>query len=335
MTVRIGVVGAGAFGELHLRILADHPEAEIAWICVRTLSRAQEMAQKYGGKPTTSYEDILNDDTVDAVSILTPEKAHYEQIIAALEHRKDILVEKPVTTILEHAEAIAKKTRETDRIVLPAHICRFIPNYAKVRQYLCEGENKQPVSIYARRNIPRERLSLHNRVHPVLVALSHDIDLILAYTKSTPLRVYGMERKTDPNLENPDIFWGMIEFSNGCIAVLETLWVLPTNARYVDASMEIATADEIIHINYPGNGIWIDSQKGFKFPDPGIIDYINGEWIGALSFEINYFINCVKRKEKPSLVTIEEAVMGIKLAQELIQSAGGKGEIWLESEINK
>ena len=327
MKVRFGVVGAGDFGELHLKILSKHPEAEITWICVRTLSHAKEMAQKYGGKPTNSYKDILEDNTVNAISILTPEQVHFEQAMSALEHNKDVLIEKPIATDPVQAESIAKKASETNRIVFPAHICRFIPIYAKVRQYISEGDTKQIVSIYAKRNIPRNRIILHNRIHPVLMALSHDIDLILTYVRSIPLRIFAMERKTDPHLENPDVFWGMIEFSNGCIAVLETLWVLPTDARYVDASMEIATVNEVIHVNYPGNGIWIDSHEGFKFPDPGIIDYINGEWVGALSHEINYFINCVKNNKKPTIVTIEEAVLGIKLAQALIQSALEKREI--------
>lgn len=328
MAVHIGVIGAGDFGELHLKILADHPEVEIAWICVRTSSRAREMAQKYGGKHTVSYEDILKDDSVEAISILTPEQVHYEQVMAALDHGKNVLVEKPITTDPDEAVAIAEKAAQTGLIVLPAHVCRFMPQYAKVRQILSEG-GKQPVSIYARRNIPKNRLALHNRIHPVLMALSHDIDLIISFVDSKPKRVFAMERKTEPGLENPDIFWGLIEFTNGCIAALETLWVLPTDARYVDASMEIATKEEVIHVSYPGSGLWIDHKLGYQFPDPGIVDYINGEWVGALRDEINYFINCVMRREKPTVVTVEEAVMGINLAQSLIQSAGGKGEIWL------
>ena len=48
MAVRIGVIGAGDFGELHLKILADHPEVEIAWICVRTPLRAGDGAKIWG-----------------------------------------------------------------------------------------------------------------------------------------------------------------------------------------------------------------------------------------------------------------------------------------------
>lgn len=327
MTVRIGVVGAGDFGELHLKILAAHPGVEIAWICVRTAEVAQAMSHQYGGRPTTSYQDILNDRSVHAISILTPEQVHYEQAIAALEHGKDILVEKPVTMEPEKAEAIAKKAVETGQIVLPAHVCRFMPNYAKVREYLNEGEGRRPVSIYARRNIPKCRLDLHNRIHPVLMALSHDIDLILAYVKSLPRRVYAMERKTKPGLHNPDVFWGLVEFADGCIVALETLWVLPTDARYVDATMEIATVDEVIHVGYPSSGIWLDSREGFRYPDPALVDFINGEWTGALKDEINYFIRCVEQQEKPSIVTIDEAAVGIKLAQTLIRSASEKREI--------
>ena len=324
MTVRVGVIGAGDFGELHLKILSAHPEAEIAWICVRTPERAQKMAQQYGGKPTTVLEDVLRDPEVDAVSVLTPEPVHYEQVMASLEHGKHVLIEKPVTTDPREAAELYEQVKRTGLIVMPAHICRFIPAYAKARDYLT---GKTPVSIHARRNVPRERLPLHNRIHPVLMALSHDIDLILAYVQASPRRVYAMERKTEENLQNPDIFWGMIEFDNGCIAALETLWVLPSNARYVDAVMEIATVDEVLHVSYPAGGVWIDGKDGFSFPDPSLIDCINGEWSGALKDEISYFIKCVQSKEQPEVVTMEDAVKGIKLAHALILSAKDRREI--------
>lgn len=327
--MRIGVIGAGDFGELHLKILKEHPDAEIAYICVRNLERGRAKTEKYGGVLTNRYEDMLEDDTVEAVSVLTPEQVHFEQVMKALEHGKHVLVEKPVTMNPEEAEILAAKAEKKGLIVMPGHTCRFLASFAKARGYLKELQ-REPVSIHARRNIPRERLALHNRVHPVLMALSHDIDLVLSYVESKPTRVMAMERKTDSSLENPDIFWGLVEFENGCIAALETLWVLPTSARYVDSAMEIATTQEVLHVSYPSAGFWVDDAAGFLFPDPALTDVVNGEQAGALKDEIHYFLKCVRARVTPEVVTLNDAANGLRIAQALIRSAGEKKEIRFE-----
>ncbi|MBE3584419.1 MAG: Gfo/Idh/MocA family oxidoreductase [Limnochordaceae bacterium] len=331
MTLTFGVIGAGDFGERHLQVLAAHPSAEIAWVCDRDAGRAQQMAERYGGRPTTDLAEVLQDPAVQAVSVLTPEHVHCEQVLAALAAGKDVLVEKPVTTSAQEAAALQLKVRETGRIVMPAHISRFIPSYAKAREYLGPQGLGNPVSIHARRNVPRERLALHNRIHPVFMALSHDIDLVLSYVKSEPRRVVAMERKTDPALQNPDIFWGLVEFENGCIAALETLWVLPNSACYVDAAMEIATPGGVVHVRYPSDALWLDLPQGHAFPDPAIFDTVNGEIFGALRDEISYFIRCVERREEPSVVTLQDAVTGLRIAEALVTAARERREVRLEA----
>jgi len=333
MTLNFGVIGAGDFGVLHLDIMKDMPDVNIKWICVRNLNNYRHMESEYGAKLTDNLDDVLKDESVNAVSILTPEPLHYEQVLKSLEHGKDILVEKPVTTDPIEAAELAAKVKETGRIVLPGHISRFNPSYAKVRSYL-EETGQEPVSIHARRNIPRERLALHNRIHPVYMALSHDIDLVLSYVNSTPVRVFGMERKTDPSLENPDIFWGLVEFENGCIVALENLWVLPTSSRYVDAVMEVAMVNEVVHVKYPGDSVWIDRKDGYIFPDPSLNEKINGEWSGALKNQIEYFVKCVVNKRKPTVVTMDDALRGITIAQALIKSAAEKRPIHFDKEIS-
>ena len=318
--MRIAAIGAGDFGALHLEVYNELPQVDIAWICERHPERIAHYAEKYQCRITANIDDVLNDPTVDAVSILTPEHAHFEQAMAALQHGKHVLIEKPVSTEAAQVEVIAKQADEKGLIAMPGHTCRFIGSFARARAYI-EDQQITPVSIFARRNIPRERLPLHNRTHPVLMALSHDIDLILSYVKSKPRRILGMERKTDPSLQNPDIFWGMIQFEDGCIVALETLWVLPTSGKYVESAMEIAGIDQVLHINYPSDGIWINTSHGLEFPDPAFFEKVNGEWTGALKSELSYFVRCVEERRKPEVVTMKEAATGLRIAQLLIQSA--------------
>ncbi|HHU02502.1 MAG TPA: Gfo/Idh/MocA family oxidoreductase [Christensenellaceae bacterium] len=321
--MKIGVIGAGDFGVLHLEVYNQIKNVEIAWICVRNPEKICGYADKYNCQITNNYNDLLKDPTVEAIGVLTPESVHFEHTIAALEHGKHVLVEKPVSTNVKQVEMIAQKARETGLIVMPGHTCRFINSFARARSYINDNQLK-PVSYFARRNIPRERLALHNRTHPVFMALSHDIDLIISYSSCKPKQIFGMQNKTDPELINPDVFWGMIQFEDNSIATLETLWVLPTSGKYVESYMEIATTEEIVHINYPSDSIWIDKAKGRYYPDPSFFERINDEWVGALRNELNYFIRCVESKTMPNIVTIDEAIVGIRIAQLLIRSAEEK-----------
>lgn len=327
--MRIAVIGAGDFGALHLKVYQELPDVEVAWICVRHPEKVAALAQACNCRVTTRYEDILEDGTVDAVSVLTPEHVHFEQAMAALEHGKHVLIEKPVSTDAKEVALLARKAKEKGLVAMPGHTCRFIAGFARARAYLSQKQII-PVSIHAKRNIPRERLALHNRTHPVLMALSHDIDLILSYVHVRPQRIFGMQRKTDPSLQNPDIFWGMIQFEDGCIAALETLWVLPTSGRYVESAMEIAGVDEVVHVNYPSDAIWIETAHGRDYPDPAFFEYVNGEWIGALKSELAYFVRCVREGRTPEVVTLEEAAVGVRIAQLLIQSANEGREIAFE-----
>lgn len=318
--MKVGVLGAGDFGVLHLDVLNQLNDVEIGWICVRDTEKIKEFAQKYECKITNDYNDLLNDSSIDAISVLTPEAVHFEQAKKALEYNKHVLIEKPVSIDPREVKILADIAKEKDLIAMPGHTCRFIGSFAMARTYL-KDKNLSPISIYAKRNIPRERLSLHNRTHPVLMALSHDIDLIVSYVQSKPRTVYAIEKKTDTQLVNPDIFWGIIEFENDCIAVLETLWVLPTSAKYVDSVIEIACVNEVIHATFPSSGFWVDTHKGYIYPDPALFERINGQWHGALKDEIEYFCNCVIKKTKPEIVTMEEAVLDIQIANMLIDSA--------------
>lgn len=330
--MRIAVVGAGDFGVLHLKVYDELTDVQIVWICVRHPEKIMDLVEKYHCKVTTRYADILEDDTVDAISILTPEAVHFEQAMQALEHGKHVLVEKPVSFYDDEAKKLAQKAKETGLIAMPGHTCRFIAGFARARAYL-EENSLTPISIHAKRNIPRERLPMHNRTHPVMMALSHDIDLILSYVKSKPKRIIGMERKTEPTLQNPDIFWGMIQFEDGCIAALETLWVLPNSGRYVESAMEIAGINEVIHVNYPSDAIWIDSACGRLYPDPAFFEYVNGEWTGALKSELAYFVRCVNEDKAPTIVSMEEAATGIRIARLLIRSAAEGRELSYEEEL--
>jgi UDP-N-acetylglucosamine 3-dehydrogenase len=322
MRVGVAVIGAGDFGARHLTVLQAHPGAALRWVCDIRLARARAMAEQFGASGfTADFREVLADPAVDAVFVLTPEHLHAPQTLEALAAGKHVLVEKPAASRPEEADAMAQAAAERGLVLMPGHLNRFVPAIARARQSLQEPGMGEPVSLFARKNIPRARLGLHNRTHPVLMALSHDIDLALWFIGRPALRVFAVERTTQPGLTNPDLFWGLIEFEGGCVAVLESLWMLPNESRYVQAEMEIACPGGIIQTRIPGDGLSVETPAGIVYPDTRTLFFAGGRWQGALYDEIDHFLRAAAGEAGPLVVTMEEAAEGLRVAHALMEAA--------------
>ena len=95
--VRMGIVGAGTWGETHASIYAEHLFADPVAICDMNEQRAREIAEKYGiRKVYTDYHDLAADEEVDAVAIVTPDFAHADIAVAMADAKKNLLIEKPI-----------------------------------------------------------------------------------------------------------------------------------------------------------------------------------------------------------------------------------------------
>jgi len=170
--VRIGVVGAGALGFHHTRILRDVPGAELAGIFDANPDRAAKVAAELGVTAFPSLDALLDD--VRAVSVVVPTPAHFAVAAPALERGLHVLIEKPIATTLEEADALLAIAKRTGAVVQTGHVERF--NRA-VRAALPFVEGP--------RFIESDRLAPFNPrgsdVAVVLDLMIHDIDLVRTF----------------------------------------------------------------------------------------------------------------------------------------------------------
>ena len=169
MPVRIGVIGAGALGFHHTRILRDVPGAQLAGFFEANGARAEKVSSELGVKAFSSLDALL--DVVDAVSVVVPTPAHYAVAAPALERGLHVLIEKPIATTLEEADALLAIAKRTGAVLQTGHVERF--NRA-VRAALPFVESP--------RFIESNRLAPFNPrgsdVAVVLDLMIHDIDLV-------------------------------------------------------------------------------------------------------------------------------------------------------------
>ena len=107
-TWRFGVIGAGLAADLHARALGDIPQAKLMGFCDGGSGRAKKLAAVYHCQAFSSYQQMLNSDQLDVVSIATPSGFHMEPSVAAAKAGKHVLCEKPLEISLERIDAMIK-----------------------------------------------------------------------------------------------------------------------------------------------------------------------------------------------------------------------------------
>lgn len=138
--IKVGVIGCGSIAKhRHIPEHAANENVEIVAFCDIVEERAQEYADQYNAKAYTSFEELLKNEEVDAVSVCTPNSLHAPISIAALNAGKHVLCEKPMATSAEEADAMIAAGEKNGKKLMIAHNQRFVASHAKARSIIESG----------------------------------------------------------------------------------------------------------------------------------------------------------------------------------------------------
>jgi predicted dehydrogenase len=167
--VRVGVIGAGGLGQHHIRILRDMQGPDFAGFVDTDAARAATVAGELGVRAFDTLDALL--DVVDAVTVAVPTPAHFEVAQRVLARGVHALIEKPIATTLEQADAMLALARQHGALVQTGHVERFNRAIRAAIPY-----------VDAPRFIESDRLAPFNPrgadVAVVLDLMIHDIDLV-------------------------------------------------------------------------------------------------------------------------------------------------------------
>ena len=136
----IGVIGCGKIAQVrHIPEYMDHPQANLVGLFDLNSERTRELAGKYGAKAYSSWEELLADPTIDAVSVCVANNAHAEISIAALKAGKHVLCEKPMATTLADCEAMVAAARESGKFLMIGQNQRLTRAHQKARELVEQG----------------------------------------------------------------------------------------------------------------------------------------------------------------------------------------------------
>ncbi len=141
--LRLGLIGCGAVMDFHAKRLAANPATTIAWICDVDPGQLERLAREISQQPpprqTSRFEDVLDDDSVQAVVVGTPHHWHAPITLRALRRGKDVYVEKPMSHVYDEGQAIVQTARQYQRIVHHGTQMRSSPVTEKAGRLLAEG----------------------------------------------------------------------------------------------------------------------------------------------------------------------------------------------------
>lgn len=146
--IKIGIIGCGRIAQTrHIPEYAANANAELYGFFDVNQQRAKSLADQYGGRVYSSYEELLKDPEIDVVSVMTPNYTHAEISIAALYAGKHVLCEKPMAVTLKECEAMVRAAEVSGKKLMIGQNQRLTPAHKKVKSLIEEGRIGEVLSF--------------------------------------------------------------------------------------------------------------------------------------------------------------------------------------------
>jgi predicted dehydrogenase len=306
--VRFAVVGAGAFGENHLRVLSGLADAELKGVVDRDAARAAAMAAKYNCRVYGDVSELRGQ--VDAVVVATPTIEHEAAAAPLLEAGLDVLIEKPIAPDLEAAQRLCNLAARRDCILQVGHLERFNPAIRALEKLATVPLffEIHRMSVFSPRSLD---------VDVVLDLMIHDIEIVLALVGRQPeeIRAAGISVMS----EKSDIANVRLQFAGGCVANLTASRVSTEKVR----KLRLFQPNQYVSIDYTKQeiiAIGVTPDKQIRFhPAP----VAKGE---PLQNELQHFIDCIRTRQRP-IVGGEQATDALRVAVGILQKIDEHQEI--------
>jgi len=318
--LKIGVLGAGHLGKIHLKCIGLAAEKlELSGFYDPDASTADSVAANFSTNAFESAEALM--DAVDIVDIVTPTTTHFELAAKAIKKGKHVFIEKPLTNTIDEARALVDLSVSHGVKVQVGHVERFNPALLSL-----DGMELDPMFIEA------HRLAAFNPrgtdVSVILDLMIHDLDIVLSMVQA-PLRSLSASGVAVVS-KNPDIANARLEFENGAVANLTASRISLKQMRKVrlfqqDAYISLNFLEkkaQVVRLFGEGspetaqldNLMELSTQAGTKYIH---IDMPDIEPVNAIKMELETFAEAIEQDKKPR-VTIEDGYRALEVAHKIL-----------------
>jgi predicted dehydrogenase len=334
--IGIAVIGYGYWGPNLTRNFSETEGAAVMMVCdadPRRLALAQKRfpAMACGA----DIDEALRNPDVNAVAIATPVRTHYELAKRAIKAGKHVLVEKPLTARVDHAEELVMLAEKNGVVLMVDHVFVYSPPVVKMKELVAQGRLGKPFFI----DSVRINLGLFQHdVNVVWDLAPHDLSIVDFLVDRLPvsLSAYG---GTHANHDIEDVAYLNLDYGEGLIANFHVNWLSPVKVRRMiiggserSVIYNDLDVDEKIKVYDRGIDVGEDLDQRRK----ALISYRSGDiWSPNLATReplarmAEHFVDCVKSGQQP----ISDGKAGLRIvkildaAQRSIKSQTGRVNI--------
>jgi predicted dehydrogenase len=321
--INIAVVGYGYWGPNLVRNFAETPGVKMAAVADMDPKRLKVVQQRYPGvKTTTSFIDLINDNSIDAIAIATPVNTHFELGMAVLKAGKHLWLEKPMTETSVQARKLVDEAHRRQLALIVDHTFIYTGAVRRMADLVNAGELGD-IHYY---DSTRINLGLFQRDVNVISDLAvHDFSILDYLLGEQPVAVSAVGTNhyvgTPENLAFITLF-----YDSGMIAHTNVSWLAPVKVRQVllGGSKKMISYDDL----EPSEKIKV-YDKGISFTDDPQqiyemrVGYRTGDmWAPRLDFtealrvEGEHFVDCIENNKIPQT----DGSLGLRVV-ELIEAA--------------
>jgi predicted dehydrogenase len=226
--IRVGVIGCGYWGPNLVRVFNEIEGAEVVSVSDLRVGRREFIKKRFPLVDTTaSFEEVINDSSIEAVVIATPPETHYSIAQEALRAGKHILVEKPLALTSVDAERIVETATRLGKSVAVGHLFLYAPPIIAIRTLLQQGELGEIYYVSS----TRSNLGPPNTRTDVLWDLApHDISIVLDLMGEPP-EALEAQGGWFTNRDLAEAVFLTMHFSGGRLAHVHVSWLTPNKTR--------------------------------------------------------------------------------------------------------
>ena len=315
--LKIGVLGAGHLGKIHLRLLQESSAYELVGFYDSQPQIAAKISREFGYRSFSEVDSLL--DEVDVIDIVTPTISHFELGKKALEKGLHIFLEKPITATVEEANELVSLAKAKGLLGMVGQVERFNPALMAANPYI-----NTPMFIET------HRLAEFNPrgtdVSVVLDLMIHDIDAILSVVQSKVIDVQASGVSIIS--ETPDIANARLRFENGCVANLTASRISMKTMRksrffqrdaYVSVDFFEKKTEVVRMQNAPESAedfaMILENAEGVKkqifFDNPEVKEG------NAILMELKHFADAINNNKEP-IVSLQAGTSALEVAHQIL-----------------
>jgi protoporphyrinogen oxidase/predicted dehydrogenase len=306
--IRVGVIGLGYWGPNLARNVAELAEYELVALCdVRSEALGQVARRHPDARCFLAADEIIGDDSIDAVVVATTVGTHYQLARDALEAGKHVFVEKPLATSSEQVRDLMSIAADTGRVLMPGHTFLYSPPVRAIKELIDAGELGDIYFVSS----SRVNLGLHQTDVSVVWDLGpHDFSILRYWLDELPAQVSAVSRACIIP-ENPDVAFIALSYPSGTLVHSEVSWLAPSKLR---RTAIVGSQKMVVYDDTSIEPVRI-FDSGASLPDPGSF----GEY--QLSYRTGSIVSPQLAATEPLALELQNFAAAILRGEPLVSSA--------------